>query len=194
MPDWIAVATRLLVEGKGPLYWTIALITGIVLFLPDPWAAEIGLQQVRADYRGWIGLTFVSTLSLAVVGALQTLISPLYQSVRKALQMQRFRSLILALPADQRAVLLWCLEHHSSEFFAPIAYPPVNSLIDKGLVEGHGFNWYGRWRFSVESESWTRLQAIRGEVRASFLETDLHIIKGVVEKLHETATSGRGDY
>jgi len=58
--EFLKLAPRYLVS--------VALICGLLLFLPQPWLTQIGLQGFADAYRQWLGLAFLVSAVLAGVG------------------------------------------------------------------------------------------------------------------------------
>jgi hypothetical protein len=59
------------IKNAGPPIYTAALVaTSLLLFLPDPVIAQLGLDGVRDTYRMALGLTFVGSASLVAVHVL----------------------------------------------------------------------------------------------------------------------------
>lgn len=46
---------------------TIAMLTGMLLFLPASWSGFLSVHEIVQNYRPWIGLLFLGSLSLLAV-------------------------------------------------------------------------------------------------------------------------------
>jgi len=118
--------------------WVVALVSGLLLFLPEGFLARIHVEKFAHDFGSYIGLTFlVSTLILAV-----ELVLLAWRSLRGRKTHRERKERALAglgrLDAQERAVLREFWIQGKNTIQLPVDQPTVVGLLDKGILETVG--------------------------------------------------------
>jgi len=116
------------------LVFGVALITGLLLFLPISLLDQLGLTIILGSFRGYIGIAFLITIVLTLMSAT----SRLYiWSKEKRQQSQRARERLLLLSKltdDERTILNGFISHHAKTQRLDVDSGVVNGLVTKDVL------------------------------------------------------------
>ena len=154
--EWLQSFLKL-IEVKPRFFFAIFMAGFIVLVLPDQWAATSGLDQLRMQYRPWIGGAAVGAFALWITG-----LWPLWQQGR--ITKRRHAANLKALETlsvKERMLFLACLESRQRTIWLEAGDSIALALTSKGLI-GHagGMGDPLRWPFTIPEYVWERLLAI----------------------------------
>lgn len=64
--EWFAPALEKLGKITPPSLLGLGVASGLIAFMPDSMAATLGIDQLRTEYRGWIGAAFIVSWSYLI--------------------------------------------------------------------------------------------------------------------------------
>jgi hypothetical protein len=117
-----------------PIYIAALIASSLLLFLPEATAQQIGIAELRQIWRGYIGATFIVSVSLICAYG----ISAISRSVRNTLDDRHLHRLTLGtlrlLTADEKRLLRPFIIEGVNTVNADISDGIVGGLISKRIV------------------------------------------------------------
>lgn len=89
-----------------PLLLAIALITGLILFLPENILEKMALNDLPNAWRIIVGLVFLLTSVLTVVIFLKSILKPIISRIRIKQYQQKMRNKYIQLSEDKKQIIL----------------------------------------------------------------------------------------
>jgi hypothetical protein len=123
------------IKNAGPpIYGAVLVASALLLFLPDPLIAHIGLAEIRAQYLTYEGLTLLGSASLLVVSAV-----PICADlVRKRYGEWKFdkgaRDILSSLTEDEKVFLRKYVINGENTVYSSISDGVAQGLTAKGIV------------------------------------------------------------
>lgn len=158
-----------ILESAAKYAWAAFIMTAFVLFVPDDAAKQLGIEGIKAEYKGyfWLVLVFTGTLALGAVfsylnkkvldGWLEERRAEKKRSAKRA---ERQNAIALRLNSLDDREFLWikyCLFHNVQTLSAKMDDVTAQSLLNKGiLTQGSGSML--NLPFHIPDEVWTYLQ------------------------------------
>lgn len=138
-------------ESAAKYAWAVFVMAAFVLFVPDDAAMQLGIDRIKAEYKGyfWLTLVFTGTLTLSAVlsyfnkkvldGWLEERRSEKKRNAEKA---ERLNAIALRLSSLDDRELLWikyCLFHNVQTLSAKMDDVTAQSLLNKSILsQGSG--------------------------------------------------------
>lgn len=131
--DWsrIVDVVKLPVKYVG---W-IALLSGLVLFLPESWIAALDLAEFSNKHGAAIGIAFLASSSLSAINGLLWVRSAVLRSRRVVRTQTRMLEDIANLDERERAVLREFAIQGQQTVKLPIDHPVVAGLLHRGILQ-----------------------------------------------------------
>ena len=124
--DWIKLKPRHL--------FGVALAAGVLLFIRDDLAAELGLLELRNNYKGWIGAAFVASSVLYVTYGLSNAGNWTLLKVRQWRNRRVDYKALGRLTEEEREILRPYIERQTKTRSLNMESGIVNELVAKGLL------------------------------------------------------------
>jgi Super-infection exclusion protein B len=143
----------------------LAVIGLTILLLPPEWAALFGVDNLRVEYRPWIGVVTIASLILWAVHYMARIPDWMQKRRRVAQQKRSALKNIETLAREERLLLAFFLYHGAPTRYIPVNYAPARSLCSKGLLRtvggtGHMFS----WPYTIPDFVWTHLNDLQSEI------------------------------
>lgn len=120
------------------IVFLFGVATGIVLFSPASWSESLGSGTLLEHYRPYIGLVFISSLSLLVINFFLFVVQKLQRWQRTISFCRNLPKEIAQLDHAEAAVLREFWVQGKSTVNLPIDNPTVAGLIQKQLIQEVG--------------------------------------------------------
>jgi hypothetical protein len=149
-PDWLKV-----IQLKPRFLFGLWLLGALILFLPGGIADQLGVTEIRKNFRGWIGL---GTLAAFAFWWVQLI--PRFQAKRgaKHFRERAFRSLA-SLSAEEWLLVAYCLNRGQQTITLEIGHRAAGALTAKGIfVMASGANNSLAWPYTMPSFLWDELR------------------------------------
>ena len=158
-----------ILESAAKYAWAVFVVASFVLFVPDDGSKQLGLEQIKAGYKGylWLVLVFTGTLSVgAVFSYLDTKVFDGWlehrraENQRKKKRLERISAIALRLNSLDDRELLWikyCLIHKVQSLSARMDDVTAQSLVNKGILS-QGSGSMLNLPFHIPDEIWSYLQ------------------------------------
>lgn len=134
------ILSRIIDIIKLPLkyiFW-IALVSGVLLFLPETWLIALYVKRFSEQYGLFIGFVFLASISLTVIN----ITCWVFNSLRNASTIKKFETQILDdirdLSSHEKAVLREFFLKDRQTLRLPIDEPTVAGLIKRGILQSIG--------------------------------------------------------
>jgi len=131
--EWVGALVEWRKIGSS-LAGVVCVLTALLLFTPDVFVARTGLLDLRNDYRPWLGLAFLVSLSLFAAGLLEATIG----AVRGFFQERRIQRNLLAvlrdLTPDEKEFLFDYIAEGRTTISAAINDGVANALQAKKII------------------------------------------------------------
>ncbi|KXF78540.1 hypothetical protein ATN84_01740 [Paramesorhizobium deserti] len=134
MPEWLTKLFSLSQEISSKVALPMFLATTAILFLPDEYASRIGIDELRGQYRLYIGLILViggTALASNLLWAIGGFIKPY---LKERVWLYHRRKVLLDLTNDEKAILRCFIFDGRSEVHADISNGTINLLEGKKIV------------------------------------------------------------
>jgi len=156
-------------ESAAKYAWAVFVMAAFVLFVPDDAAKQLGIDGIKAEYKGyfWLTLVFTGTLTLGAVfsyvnkkvldGWLEDRRSEKKRSAKRA---ERLNAIALRLNSLDDRELFWikyCLFHNVQTLSAKMDDVTAQSLLNKSILS-QGSGSMLNLPFHIPDEVWTYLQ------------------------------------
>ena len=105
----------------------IAIVTGLLLFLPTHVLAYFGAAEIATKYRGWFAIVFVFSILLIVA-------YPVEHYYTEWSETRRIRGYLRSLPNGELTVLRRCLLNDGRAIRVITDEGPARSLEKKGIL------------------------------------------------------------
>lgn len=141
MPEWLSSIFDL---GKLPakvVAW-ISFATALLIFLPKGVLGEIGLADIPAPYKIYLGLLFIASSALLLVNVLIWCISGIRQKLKDRADREQVVATLSSLDRAQRAVLREFYLERKHVLEMPIDHPTVAGLLSDGVLILSGTSGY----------------------------------------------------
>ena len=117
-----------------PIYVAALIATSLLLFLPNSIPHQIGIDELRESYRGYLGVAFVAAISLLAATGLSLAFSAI--SHRFDEQRVRRRSLrtLRVLTVDEKRFLRPFIRNGRNTILAPISDGVSGGLLAKAII------------------------------------------------------------
>lgn len=132
--EWLP---RILDALKLPIryLWTIAIATGVVLILPDFWAAKLHIADMRSQFGTGIGVAFIASASIGLVDTIVRVSEFFKRNRQKALAGIERLSYLSKLDAHEKAVIRDFFLHGKNTIKLPIDHPSVVNLLSHRILK-----------------------------------------------------------
>lgn len=121
MSEYVEAAKLLLTKVGIP---GLVGVPAAVLFTPEPWAARLGLLDLRNNYRMWFGLAFAVGVAALAAESWRWLLkgfTALAQRLSKSSRKAKLNALINALSASEREMLITAFYNPGGEYLPDVA-------------------------------------------------------------------------
>lgn len=161
-----------ILETAAKYAWAVFVMAAFVLFVPDDAAKQLGIDGIKAEYKGyfWLTLVFTGTLTL---GAVLSYINKKvldgwleerrFKKKRSAKRAERLNAIALRLNSLDDREVLWikyCLFHNVQTLSAKMDDVTAQSLLNKRILSQGSGNMLNL-PFHIPDEVWTYLQESR---------------------------------
>ena len=149
--------------------WAVFVMAAFVLFVPDDAAKQLGIDGIKAEYKGYFWLTLVFTGAL-MLGAVFSYINKKVldewlgekrsENRRSAKKAEQLNAIALRLNSLNDRELLWvkyCLFHNVQTLSAKMDDVTAQSLLNKGILS-QGSGSMLNLPFHIPDEVWAYLQ------------------------------------
>jgi hypothetical protein len=158
-----------ILEATAKYAWAVFVMAAFVLFVPDDAAKQLGIDAIKAQYKGyfWLVLVFTGTLTLGVVfsyldkkvldGWLEGHRAKKKQSAKRN---ERQNTIALRLNSLDDRELLWikyCVFHNVQTLSAQMDDVTAQSLLNKGILSQGSGNMLNL-PFHIPDDVWAYLQ------------------------------------
>ena len=142
-----------------PLF-AIVLATTLFLFLPGQIAETLGITELRTEYRLWLGLAWLGSLSILSAQGLSAAV----QTTRKRLEwrrnLKRLEQSLHNLAPPEKTFLRGYIDNDTRTQKADIMDGVVNGLVAGKVVFRSASVGYGtRFSFNIQPWAWDYLKA-----------------------------------
>jgi hypothetical protein len=147
--DWAAIVQALAKIPKE-LPAPAALASGFILFAPEYWAAKLGIVQIRTQYRGSLGVLFVTALAFLIPMAAGLGKQGLGPWLLRVYRMRKLRKLSEA----EKALLRPAIKKLSRIAYSDRVTDAVTGLQRAGVCEVRRRDGYAAEGFQIHLEWW----------------------------------------
>jgi hypothetical protein len=112
----------------------IALLSGILLFLPTSWANFLGAHEIVQNFRPWIGIVFPGSISLLTVDAACRWIDSAKSSRRHEKWVESVEKKLQSLTEDEKQILRFYFANQTKTNTLRINDGVVNGLVATGII------------------------------------------------------------
>lgn len=156
-------------EFAAKYAWAVFVMAAFVLFVPEDAGKQLGLEQIKAAYKGyfWLILVFTGTLSVgAILSYLDKKVLDGWleerraEKKRKAKKQQRLDAVALRLNSLNKREVLWikyCLFHNVQTLSAKMDDVTAQSLLNKDILS-QGSGSMLNLPFHIPDDVWSYLQ------------------------------------
>ncbi|MBD9445735.1 MULTISPECIES: super-infection exclusion protein B [unclassified Rhizobium] len=134
MPDWLTNIFSLTHQISSRVALPILITTALILFLPDPYAGALGIDQFRNTYRIWIGVF----LLLSAAALLTNFAWAIWDLVKRPIWdwyfIQANKGLLRQLTADEKIVLRRFIHDGEASVSAQLSNGTVSLLEHKRIL------------------------------------------------------------
>lgn len=159
-----------IIDFAAKYAWAAFVMVAFVLFVPDDAAKQLGIEQIKSNYKGYLWLTLIFTGTLSLGATLSYLDKKVFsvwmqdhreKKKQKAKQRQRIDVLVARLNSLNDRELLWikcCLFFNEQSLTAKLDDVTAQSLSNKGIVF-HGSGNMLNLPFHIPDDVWAYLQS-----------------------------------
>ena len=134
MFEAVGAVIAAVIKAGVPIYVAALIASALLLFLPDSVAHQIGVEEFRQSYRGYLGGTLVASISLLVAYGL----SATSNVVRNRLDDRQLRRLTMEtlgmLTSAEKEFLSAFIIEGRNTVHAPISDGVAGGLVAKRIV------------------------------------------------------------
>lgn len=134
MPDWVTNAFSLTREISSKVALPIFLTTSATLFLPEAYAATLGLDQFRDAYRMIIGALLVLSAAALVTNCIWWIGKALRPWINGHIFVRRNKWALESLTTDEKQILRAFILNGQSSVSAEISDGVINMLVKKQVL------------------------------------------------------------
>lgn len=182
-PDWLKV-----IQLKPRFLFALGILGMLILFLPTNLADNFGINEIRRNYRGYIGLATLAAFSLWIAQLV-----PSFQTLYRRRKLRKeILSSLDSLSQNERHLLAYCVYQGQRTIPLPMTNSTAASLRQKGIPEQAGGTGSAlAWPYTIPSFVWKYLTSHRSTL---FSELEKLNPKERQEVLKELKSSFGGLY
>lgn len=124
--DFIKLAPRYLIA--------IGVAAAFLLFGSEEFLTRLGLKQFTEDYRAWLGLAFVSTISLFAVYVAGEILAFIGRKIKKRKFLERITQRLQNLTEDEKQILRFYFAKNTRSNVLRIDDGVVQGLVADGIL------------------------------------------------------------
>ena len=128
--------------------WPIIIVSGLLLWGPEPFASGLGLDLFLEKYRVWIGVAFLFFLATALMPIGPWLAEQTTELIQRHRISKRRQALIESLTPDEKSVLRGFTENNTKAQDLNIQDGVVSRLVSIGFINLASTVSYGGMRGS----------------------------------------------
>jgi hypothetical protein len=133
MTDYLKSALELL--KLAPRYLiAIGIAAAFLLFGSDQFLTSLGLKKFTEDYRAWLGLAFVSTVSLFVIYLAGEVISYFGRKIRKRKLRTNLEERLQKMTEDEKQIIRFYFAKNTRSNVLRIDDGVVQGLVVDGVI------------------------------------------------------------
>jgi hypothetical protein len=133
MADYIKSALELL--KLAPRYLiAIGIAAAFLLFGSDQFLTRLGLKKFTEDYRVWLGLAFVSTVSLFVIYVAGEVVAFFRRKIGKRMFMKRVIERLNRMTEDEKQILRYYFAKNTRSNVLRMDDGVVQGLVADGII------------------------------------------------------------
>jgi hypothetical protein len=117
-----------------PIYVAALIATSILLFLSNSVAHQIGIEEVRQSYKGYLGLAFVASLSLLAATGISFALSAVNNHFEDWAGRRRLLQTLRMLTVDEKQFLRPFILDGENTVLAPLSDGVAGGLVAKTLI------------------------------------------------------------
>lgn len=158
MPDWFSKLFTFLKLGTSSIL-ALLLASGFILFADPSWVQRMGLNVLRQDYKSWIGLTLLLSVSLLLSRACISVGSATAGVWRKRQESRQIRKRLHALTQHEIDVLALYISGQTRTHNLDVTNGPVAALRSVSIIRvcsSYG-NVVDGWPCEIHEEAWVYL-------------------------------------
>ncbi|WP_076861962.1 superinfection exclusion B family protein [Bradyrhizobium mercantei] len=143
--EWVGSVFTAVINAGWKIYLAALLASAALLFLPDGFVRQLGLEELRQTYRMYAGVVLVVSASLLSVA----LISALTKAAMRPWKDRQFQRLVRErleqLTEAEKEFLRPYIVENENSIYAPISDGITGGLVAKQIIYrssqvSHGFN------------------------------------------------------
>jgi hypothetical protein len=152
--DWIKLSPTYILA--------ISLSSGILLFSNDRFLDTIGLAQIRNQFKTYIGLAFLISLSLLASHLIVTIYQYTHKKFINFENRHNRKNLLQNLTSQEKEILLPYILQDVSNQYLPMDDGVVGGLLAKGVIfQGAFIGEIDSWAFNIQPWAYQLLKEQR---------------------------------
>ena len=133
MVDYLKSALEFL--KLAPRYLiSIGVAAAFLLFGNEDFLARLGLKKFTEDYRAWLGLTFVSTVSLFAIYVAGEIVAFIGRKIKKRKVVERIAQRLQNMTEDEKQILRFYFAKNTRSNILRIDDGVVQGLVADGII------------------------------------------------------------
>ena len=133
MADYVKSALELL--KLAPRYLiAIGVAAAFLLFGSEPFLTRLGLKKFTEDYRAWLGLAFVSTISLFAIYIAGEIVAFFGRKIRKRKFQKSVAERLQRMTEDEKQILRFYVAKNTRSNVLRVDDGVVQGLIADGII------------------------------------------------------------
>jgi len=134
----------------------IFVFSALTLFASDYHAKVLGIEGFRGEYKLWIGVAFVISLSALVTNAIWSVVIFLKPWAKDWIFVQTHKKSLHSLTADEKDILRRFIIDGESTVYEDVNSGPINLLVNKNIAHRASTLSLRMARFAYILHPWAR--------------------------------------
>lgn len=148
--DWIKLPTKTLAA--------LCIVFGVLIFSGDAALERFGLKTFVHEYRAYLGVGFLVSLSLTVVNTLAATLKFIYPWIAQAYWIRLGRKRLKKLNPTEKKILRYYIQNQTRSQSLPIQDGTVNALQrEKIIIRGSSLGSLYGFDFNIQPWAWEYL-------------------------------------
>lgn len=151
LTEWLKLKPRYLVA--------LGIASGLLLFLPDRFLLSLGLSELSASFRPWIGGVFLLSTVLLLTHFLSKIGTPVQEKIEEALAVRGWAKRLKELTPEEKAHLQQYIQGNTQTRYYDLSDGVVKGLVAKKILyratslgQGEAF------AYNMQPWAWRRLK------------------------------------
>ena len=141
----------------GSLALVVAIMTGLLIFLPDRTIRTAGLGEVKDQILPYLGILFFASVAILLAGLIEFVVTLAKTEVSDLINHWRWSKVLSDLTGDEKKVLREFIDDGKTAISAPLSDPVISTLaVKKILVRTSNMGHPGSMSFPFTLQPWAR--------------------------------------